>query len=246
MGNKLKEDNASLTLRMNGGGPAGSIIAVSDSKGNVRGYAQEAGLLLRPNAKGQLDVSGAIGKDGAVTVIKDYGYGQPYCTQTPIVTGEVAEDLTAYYAISEQVPTIFCIGVHFDEKWKLDKAGGLLIQLMPAADHREIEKLEEMLKTMPPVTRMLLDGDTPEQILARTLPGFELEIFDSQQVEYRCDCSLKRVEKAFLTMRPDEIRGLADESGKAEVLCHFCNKKYYVTRERLEELAKLQEQRMKG
>lgn len=246
MGNKLKEDNASLTLRMNGGGPAGSIIAVSDSKGNVRGYAQEAGLLLRPNAKGQLDVSGAIGKDGAVTVIKDYGYGQPYCTQTPIVTGEVAEDLTAYYAISEQVPTIFCIGVNFDEKWKLDKAGGLLIQLMPAADHREIEKLEEMLKTMPPVTRMLLDGDTPEQILARTLPGFELEIFDSQQVEYRCDCSLKRVEKAFLTMRPDEIRGLADESGKAEVLCHFCNKKYYVTRERLEELAKLQEQRMKG
>ena len=246
MGNKLKEDNASLTLRMNGGGPAGSIIAVSDSKGNVRGYAQEAGLLLRPNAKGQLDVSGAIGKDGAVTVIKDYGYGQPYCTQTPIVTGEVAEDLTAYYAISEQVPTIFCIGVHFDEKWKLDKAGGLLIQLMPAADHREIEKLEGMLKTMPPVTRMLLDGDTPEQILARTLPGFELEIFDSQQVEYRCDCSLKRVEKAFLTMRPDEIRGLADESGKAEVLCHFCNKKYYVTRERLEELAKLQEQRMKG
>ena len=164
MGNKLKEDNASLTLRMNGGGPAGSIIAVSDSKGNVRGYAQEAGLMLRPNAKGQLDVSGAIGKEGTVTVIKDYGYGQPYCTQTPIVTGEVAEDLTAYYAISEQVPTVFCIGVHFDEKWRLDKAGGLLIQLMPAADHLEIEKIEEMLRTMPPVTRMLLEGNTPEQM----------------------------------------------------------------------------------
>ncbi len=245
MGNKLKEDNASLTLRMNGGGPAGSIIAVSDSKGNVRGYAQEAGLLMRPNAKGQLDVSGAIGKEGTVTVMKDYGYGQPYCSQIPIVTGEVAEDLTAYYAISEQVPTIFCIGVHFDEMWKLDKAGGLLIQLMPAADYREIEKLEEMLKTMPPVTRMLLDGNTPEQILQRTLPGFELEIFDSQQVEYRCDCSLERVEKAFMTMQPDEIRGLADETGKAEVLCHFCNKKYYVTRDRLEELAKIQEERIR-
>ena len=245
MGNKLKEDNASLTLRMNGGGPAGSIIAVSDSKGNVRGYAQDAGLLLRPNARGQLDVSGAIGKEGTVTVIKDYGYGQPYCTQTPIVTGEVAEDLTAYYAISEQVPTVFCIGVHFDKMWKLDKAGGLLIQLMPAADHREIEKLEEMLKTMPPVTQMLLEGNTPEQILERTLPGFELEIFDSQQVEYRCDCSLERVENAFMTMRPDEIRSLADESGKAEVLCHFCNKKYYVTKERLDELAELQEKRMK-
>lgn len=245
MGNKLKEDNASLTLRMNGGGPAGSIIAVSDSKGNVRGYAQDAGLLLRPNARGQLDVSGAIGKEGTVTVIKDYGYGQPYCTQTPIVTGEVAEDLTAYYAISEQVPTVFCIGVHFDKMWKLDKAGGLLIQLMPAADHREIEKLEEMLKTMPPVTQMLLEGNTPEQILERTLPGFELEIFDSQQVEYRCDCSLERVENAFMTMRPDEIRGLADESGKAEVLCHFCNKKYYVTKERLDELAELQEKCMK-
>ncbi len=245
MGNKLKEDNASLTLRMNGGGPAGSIIAVSDSKGNVRGYAQNAGLLLMPDAKGRLDVSGAIGKEGTVTVIKDYGYGQPYCTQTPIVTGEVAEDLTAYYAISEQVPTIFCIGVHFDRLWKLDKAGGLLIQLMPAADHREIEKLEEMLKTMPPVTQMLLEGNTPEQILSRTLPGFELEIFDSLEVEYRCDCSLERVENAFMTMRPDEIRGLADESGRAEVLCHFCNKKYYVTQDRLNELASIQEQRMK-
>ena len=245
IGNKLKEENASLTLRINGGGPAGSIIAVSDSRGNVRGYAQEAGLLRMPNAKGQLDVAGAIGKEGTVTVIKDYGYGQPYCTQTPIVTGEVAEDLTAYYAISEQVPTIFCIGVHFDERWKLDKAGGLLIQLMPAADNREIERLEEMLKTMPPVTRMLLDGCTPEQILEKTLPGFELEIFDSQEVAYRCDCSMERVENAFLTMQPDEIRGLADESGRAEVLCHFCNKKYYVTRERLEELAKLQESRMR-
>lgn len=245
MGNKLKEDNASLTLRVNGGGPAGSVIAVSDSKGNVRGYAQEAGLLLMPNDKGQLDVAGAIGRDGTVTVIKDYGYGQPYCTQTPIVTGEIAEDLTAYYAISEQVPTIFCIGVHFDKLWRMDKAGGLLIQLLPAADHREIEKLEEMLKTMPPVTQMLLEGNTPEQILARTLPGFELEIFDSQEVEYRCDCSLERVENAFMTMRPDEIRGLADESGKAEVLCHFCNKKYYITQERLDELAKIQEERMK-
>lgn len=242
MGNKLKEDNASVTIRMNGGGPAGSLIAVSDSKGNVRGYAQEAGLLLMPNDKGQLDVSGAIGKEGTVSVIKDYGYGQPYCTQTPIVTGEVAEDLTAYYAISEQIPTIFCIGVHFDKLWKIDKAGGLLIQLMPAADHREIEKLEEMLKTMPPVTQMLLEGSTPEQILERTLPGFELEIFDSQEVEYRCNCSAERVERAFMTMQPDEIRGLADESGKAEVLCHFCNKKYYITQERLNELAKKQEE----
>ena len=242
MGNKLKEDNASITLRMNGGGPAGSLIAVADSKGNVRGYAQEAGLIIMPNEKGQLDVSGAIGKDGTVTVIKDYGYGQPYCTQTPIVTGEVAEDLTAYYAISEQVPTIFCIGVHFDKLWRVDKAGGLLIQLLPAADHREIEKLEEMLKTMPPVTQMLLEGNTPEQILERTLPGFELEIFDSQEVEYRCDCSTERVERAFMTMQPDEIRGLADESGKAEVLCHFCNKKYYITQERLNELAAMQEE----
>lgn len=246
MGNKLKEDNASLTLRINGGGPAGSLIAVSDSKGNVRGYAQEAGLLRMPNAKGQLDVAGAVGKDGTVTVIKDYGYGQPYCTQTPVVTGEIAEDLTAYYAISEQVPTIFCLGVHFDKLWKLDKAGGLLIQLMPAADHREIERLEEMLKTMPPVTQMLLEGCTPEDILARTLPGFELEIFESQEVAYRCDCSQQRVENAIMTMRPEEIRGLADESGRAEVLCHFCNKKYYLTQERLDELAAQQEARMNG
>ncbi len=246
MGNKLKEDNASLTLRINGGGPAGSLIAVSDNNGNVRGYAQEAGLRIAPDARGNLDVSGAVGKDGTVTVIKDYGYGQPYCTQTPIVTGEIAEDLTAYYAISEQIPTIFCIGVHFDKLWKVDKAGGLLIQLLPAADNREIEKLEEMLKTMKPVTTLLLEGNTPEQVLRLTLSDFELEVFDSQDVEYRCDCSTERVERALMTMPPKDIRGLADESGRAEVLCHFCNKKYYITQQRLDELAKIQEEIQSG
>ena len=133
MGNQLKENEATITVRVNGGGPLGSLIAVSDSMGNVRGYVQSPGLLLMPDKNGRLDVSGAVGKNGQLAVIKDFGAGQPYSAQCPLITGEIAEDLTGYYATSEQIPTIFALSVHFDEMWKVDCAGGLLIQLLPAA-----------------------------------------------------------------------------------------------------------------
>lgn len=239
MGEKLKEDNASLTLRVNGGGPLGSVIAVSDSSGNVRGYAQEAGLMLSPNSRGQLDVAKAVGKDGQLIVIKDYGSGQPYTAQCPLMTGEIAEDLTGYYAISEQTPTVFSLGVHFDKLWRVEKAGGLLIQLLPLADEREIVKIEDSLSRMKPVTIQLSEGASPQDILRTALDGFNLEMFDPVNVEYRCDCSLDRVKRALLTLGADDIRGLADESGSAQVECHFCDKKYTISQAELDELALL-------
>lgn len=237
MGNKLKEEEASITVRVGGGGPLGAMIAVSDSSGNVRGYVQEAGLMLQPDEKGRLDVSSAVGKEGMLSVIKDYGAGQPWSAQIPLISGEIAEDLAAYYGISEQIPTIIALGVHFDKLWKVDHAGGLIIQLLPAADEREIVKLEETLKTLPPVSTMMADGMSACDILTRALNGFEVEFFDPEEVEYRCNCSAARVRRALLTLGAEDIRNLAGEDGKAQVECHFCDKKYTLTKQELHELA---------
>lgn len=237
MGSRLKEDNASITIRINGGGPLGSVIAVADSSGNVRGYTQEPGLLLMPDKNGNLDIAKAVGKDGFVTVMKDFGAGQPYGAQCPLVSGEIAEDLTGYYATSEQTPTVFALGVHFDKLWKPELAGGLLIQLLPAADEREIEKLEKSLANLPPITSMMQQGMKPTDILLRALEGFEVEFFEPTEVSYKCSCSLDRVSRAIATLGADEIRTLADESGFAEVGCQFCDKKYKLSQQQLNELA---------
>ncbi len=237
MGSRLKEDNASITIRVNGGGPLGSVIAVADSSGNVRGYTQEPGLLLMPDKNGNLDIAKAVGKDGFVTVMKDFGAGQPYGAQCPLVSGEIAEDLTGYYATSEQTPTVFALGVHFDKLWKPELAGGLLIQLLPAADEREIEKLEKSLANLPPVTSMMQQGMKPTDILLRALEGFEVEFFEPTEVSYKCSCSLDRVTGAIATLGANDIRTLADESGFAEVGCQFCDKKYKLSQQQLNELA---------
>ena len=238
MGSRLKEDTASVTVRINGGGPLGSVIAVSDSSGNVRGYTQNPGLLLMPDKNGNLDVARAVGKDGSVAVMKDFGAGQPYGAQCPLVTGEIAEDLTGYYATSEQTPTVFALGVHFDELWRPDIAGGLLIQLLPAADEREIEKLEKSLANLPPVTSMMQQGMTTSDILLRALEGFEVEFFEPTEVSYKCSCSLDRVKGAIATLSADEIQGLADETGFAEVNCQFCDKKYRLSKDELLEISR--------
>lgn len=237
MGNQLKESEATITVRVNGGGPLGSLIAVSDSMGNVRGYVQSPGLLLMPNEKGQLDVSGAVGKKGQLAVIKDYGAGQPYAAQCPLISGEIAEDLTGYYATSEQIPTVFALSVHFDELWRVDCAGGMLIQLLPAADEREIVKLEKSINELPPLGKMLASGMKAEDILKKALSGFEVEFFDKEEATYRCNCSAERVKRALITLSSDEIRGLADESGYAKVECHFCDKRYKLSQAELNELA---------
>lgn len=237
MGNMLKEDEASITLRINGGGEGGSLIAVSDSKGNPRGYAQNPGLLIMPDKKGDLDVLGAVGTNGMFSVVKDFGSGDPYIGQIPIVKGNIYDDITAYYGVSEQIPTIVLLDVAFDEKWNYCRAGGLLIQLLPAADNREIVKIEENFKHIPTINEMLLSGLTPYEICEKALIGFNLEILERNDISYKCSCSMDRVKRSLLTLGRDEIRNLASDDGFAEICCHFCDKKYKISARDLEKLA---------
>jgi len=237
MGEKLKEDNASITVRVNGGGPLGSLIAVADSQGNVRGYCQCPELLMYPDENGLLDVKGAVGVNGELSVIKDYGVGEPYGARCPLISGEIAEDLTGYYATSEQIPTVLALSVHFDKLWRVDRAGGLIIQLLPAADEREIIKIERALSEMPTLSEMICSGMSAQDILTKALDGFEVEFFDEHKTSYRCSCSRDRVTRALITLTPDEIRNLPDESGSAHVECHFCDKTYSFSQSELDRLA---------
>lgn len=238
MGAVLKGKDSSITLRMNGGGPAGSVIAVSDSEGNVRGYIGDAGVELPLNAKGKLDVSGAIGTDGFVTVIKDLGMKEPYIGQIPIVTGEVAEDITSYFASSEQIPTVCALGVLVSSETKeIITAGGFIIQLLPTAMDDTIEKVERCIKDIEPVTTMLTNGLTPEEICRKVLPEFQLDILDEADVEYRCTCTKERVEKALISTGEEALREMAEDE-KTEIECNFCDKKYVFTSEEIKKILK--------
>ena len=227
MGAMLKGDKDTITLRINGGGPIGAVIAVGDSKGNVKGYVVNPVVELPLNEHGKLDVGGAVGKDGMLTVIRDFGFGEPYTGQIPIVSGEIAEDITNYYAISEQVPTVCALGVLVNPDLTVKAAGGLLIQLLPFADDKSIDILEKNIQNLPSITNMITSGLNPQQICEKALEGFEVEVLDSFEAEYKCDCSRDRVENALATLSSPELLSLADENGQAEVCCHFCNKDVY-------------------
>lgn len=233
MGILLKGKDDTLTLKMSGSGPASPIVAVANSDGYVKGYVGDAHVKLPLNSVGKLDVSGAIGKDGNLTVIKDLGLKEPYMAQIPLVSGEVAEDITAYYFVSEQTPTVCGLGVLVnpdDEQVLL--AGGFLIQLLPTADDETITKVENGLKDIKSVTAMLSDGLTPEEICKKVLPEFNMELLDRSNVEYRCDCSLERVTNALIAAGKDGLREMAEDP-ETEVVCHFCNKKYIFTSDQI-------------
>lgn len=233
MGILLKGKDDTLTLKMSGSGPASPIVAVANSDGYVKGYVGDAHVKLPLNSVGKLDVSGAIGKDGNLTVIKDLGLKEPYMAQIPLVSGEVAEDITAYYFVSEQTPTVCGLGVLVnpdDEQVLL--AGGFLIQLLPTADDETITKVENGLKGIKSVTAMLSDGLTPEEICKKVLPEFNIELLDRSNVEYRCDCSLERVTNALIAAGKDGLREMAEDP-ETEVVCHFCNKKYIFTSDQI-------------
>lgn len=241
MGVMLKEKNGSVTLKINGNGPAGSVMAVSDSTGNVRGYAQQpiVEIPLKPN--GKLDVSGALGTDGMLYVIRDTGGSEPYVGCIPLVSGEIAEDITAYYAQSEQTPTVCALGVLVNPDLTVCAAGGLLLQLLPMCPSSVIDRIEANIAKLPPMTEMLHSGLSPLDIAKKALDGFELDILDEYDISYRCTCSRERVERALSTMKPDEIRALPDENGCVEVTCQFCDTVYRFDRSDLESLIQKKE-----
>lgn len=243
MGAMLKKEEATLTLKVDGGGPVGVLMAVADSHGNCKGYAGNPHVELPNHPNGKLNVSGAVGKDGILYVMRDFGEGEPYIGQIPLVSGEIAEDITSYYAVSEQIPTVCALGVLTDKQdGQLLLAGGLLIQLLPAAEESAIQRLEQNLAVLEPVTTMLAKGMQMEEICRHALDGFEVEVLDEDQVAYACNCSRERVVNAIRLLNEEEILSLADEkTGYAEATCHFCDKVFRISREELSELAKEKE-----
>jgi molecular chaperone Hsp33 len=225
MGITLKDDDNSVTVRINGGGPAGSVIAVSDAKGNVRGYIMDPHVELPLNAKGKLDVGGAVGKNGFVTVIKDVGLEEPSVGQTPLVSGEIAEDITSYYAVSEQVPSVCALGVLVNPDLSVAVAGGFLIQLLPTADDEIITKVEKGLESIKSVTSMLAAGMSVDDICRAVLPEFELDKLDEYNTAYKCNCSQERVERALISTGKEALKEMMQDE-VTEVKCHFCPKVY--------------------
>lgn len=229
MGIMLKNTEDSVTLKVNGGGPAGQLLVVSDGRGNVRGYAQNpvVEIPLKPN--GKLDVSGAVGTDGLLYVLRDTGAPEPYVGCTPLVSGELAEDITSYFAGSEQIPTVCALGVLVNPDLSVKAAGGLIIQLLPFCPDEVIDKLEKSIAALPPMTAMLSEGLTPQDILEKALDGFSFDIIDTYEPEYRCTCSREKVTGALAAMKDDELRTLPDENGIVETTCSFCDNVYTFT-----------------
>ena len=239
MGAQLKQKEATVSLRVAGDGPLGVVIAASDSDGYVRGYVENGNCFTEHYDNGKINVAAGVGKNGVLNVIKKFKDGEPYIGQVPLVSGEIAEDITSYYATSEQLPTICALGVLVDkENNQVMFAGGLLVQLLPGAFDDTIEKLEENVKTLRPVTTMLGEGMTPLDMCKEILKGFEVEVLDEMPVGYRCGCSKESLENVIIGMPEEEIRSLPDESGVAKAHCHFCNKEYVFTPADLEKLIK--------
>jgi len=226
MGVMLKGRDDTVTLKINGGGPAGVVTAVSDSEGYVRGYAEQPVVEIPLKANGKLDVSGALGTEGFLYVLRDTGGKEPYVGCVPLVTGEIAEDITTYYAQSEQTPTVCALGVLVNPDLTVSAAGGLLLQLLPFCPESVIDQIEKNIAALPPMTTMLHDGLTPEEIVKKALDGFEFDILDEYEPTYRCTCSRERVERALSTLKPEELRSLPDENGLVETTCQFCDAVY--------------------
>lgn len=235
MGCDMKGEEDLLTLKIQSDGPIGGLTVTADSHGNVKGYVGNPGVMLPPNAKGKLDVGGALGV-GVLSVIKDIGLKEPYVGQTILVTGEIAEDITYYYANSEQTPSSVALGVLMNKDNTVRQAGGFIIQLMPGASEAIISSLEDKLKEITSITTLLDVGNTPEMILKYILGDFGLEINDKIPVQFHCNCSKDRVEKALISVGKRDIQEMIDDGKPIEVNCHFCNHNYTFDVEELKEI----------
>lgn len=237
MGVMMKGDKDILTIMMKGDGPINGVTVTADSHGNVKGYVGNPNVLIPANYAGKLDVGAAIGY-GTLTVIKDMGLKEPYSSQVPLGTSEVAEDLTYYFATSEQVPSSVGLGVLMEKDNTVKQAGGFIIQLMPFTDDEVINKLEENLKKVTSVTSLLEEGHTPESLLKLILDGFDVEIMETVPTQFHCNCSKERVEKALISVGKKEIKEMIDDGKEIELNCHFCNKNYIFTVDELKSILK--------
>lgn len=235
MGAMQKGEEDLLTLQVSGDGPLKGMTVAADARGNVKGYAIEPQVMLPPSKAGKLDVGGAVGK-GSLRVIKDMGLKEPYVGQTVLQTGEIAEDLTYYFATSEQVPSSVGLGVLMEKDNTVKQAGGFILQLMPFAEEEVIAKLEQNLSDFTSVTRVLDEGKTPEEMLGLLLSGLDLEITDTRPAAFCCNCSRERVERAIISIGRKEIREMIEEQKPISVNCHFCNREYSFSPAQLKEL----------
>ncbi len=235
MGIMMKGEDDLLTLKIQGSGPIEGLTVTADSKGNVKGYAYNPGVMLPPNQAGKLDVGGAVG-EGVLSVIKDIGLKEPYIGQTILVGGEIAEDLTYYYASSEQTPSSVALGVLMNKDNTVKQAGGFILQLLPGASEEIIGGLEKKLGEITSITDLLDQGDTPEMILEHILGEFGLDLMEQVPTQFYCYCDKARVEKALISIGRKELQEMIDEGKSIEVNCHFCNKNYEFTIEDLESL----------
>ena len=236
MGNMQKVDDGSLTLQIKGGGPLGMLLAVSDAEGNVRGFVENPQISLLEKYRGKLDVGAAVGTDGMLTVIRDLRMKEPYVGSVALVSGEIAEDITQYFAQSEQIPTACALGVLVDVDQSVRASGGYIVQLLPGAPDETIDRLEAGIQAAGSVTSMLDAGLTPEQMLQKVMEPFELEILETTPVEYRCTCSRERVARTLLTLGVEELEQIVRTQETLHIDCQFCDKIYDFTPENVREL----------
>ena len=236
MGNALKEEAASLTLQIKGGGPLGTLLAVSDHEGNVRGTVENPAVDIPLREDGKLDVGEAVGNQGTLTVIRDLRMKEPYVGSVGLLWGEIAEDIALYFVESEQIPTACGLGVLVDRDQSVLSAGGYLVQLLPGAGEETAERLEASLRAAGPVTELLKAAPDPEALLRAALPGLALEVLEKRPIAYRCDCSRARMERALISLGREELRSMIDEQGSAELTCRFCDNVQRFSREELEAL----------
>ena len=236
MGNALKGQGASLTLQIKGGGPLGTVLAVSDPEGNVRGYVTNPGVDIPLRADGKLDVGTAVGSEGTMTVIKDLQMKEPYVGTIDLMGGEIAEDVAAYFVESEQIPTACGLGVLVDRDQSVRAAGGYLIQLLPGADEDTIIKVEGGIMAVGSVSAILDKDPDPENLLRTVMSDFDIRILESSEVAYKCYCSRERVERALISLGVEELEGILQDQGSCQLTCQFCDAVYDFTGEELQAL----------
>ncbi len=234
MGSMFKEPTDNLTVYIKGDGPLGGMVTAADGAGMVKGYAYQP-LVDLPLKRGKLDVGGAIGH-GSLAISKDIGLKDPYVGRVPLVTGEIGEDFTYYFAMSEQTPTAIALGVLVDTDLSARQAGGFIVQLMPGAPDKVAIKLEENVRSLAPITTLLEEGKTATDIIEAVLDGFEIKYLDAQDYEYRCDCSMEKITKALISLGADELSDMIEKDEGAEITCQFCPKVYRLSKDELKEL----------